>query len=797
VIPCFEHGRWLPEVLDSIEAQDYPALQTIVVDDCSRDRATLALLDELEAGSRVEVVRMPVNGGPSRARNAGLARVRGRYVLPVDADNILLPDAATNLVAQLSAAGELVGFVYPNLQFFGNRDDYARAPAWNPYQLLKRNYCDTCSLYDREVFDAGLRYPEDIVFGHEDWDLALTLTASGVCGEPAGKPTVLMRKHGFTRSDLVDHSSASFAGRVRRRHPSLFEREARLKARWSPFFSIIALSAVQTDSEEGRRLKLRAVSQRCGDAELILPSIGRWPEDERGPWIRRLPPASADLDEGRIGSGLAMARGLVIVVTTGTGTSLLADPAALEKLALVFENPEIDALALAPSTSHESVPLSLLPEPAPDTRPHTLAWRSGGPWLPEVVDAPGGDELATLARALVRGGARLHWRCSPVARAEALAAPPLRRIRTSTQAAERVPAARATAGGAAMRRSDSAFWYPPLSRLVFRHRRLDGEERLHSLGEPPPGFALEHVLGAVQVSSPPGTAKLYATAGGSFLTSALPDVAALIGPDDRYLGSLEMVGFLGLDGLSLGVMYATGQHVLVAGRDDPLFANVEVRAELGWLEPVPLRPRNFPGRDSTFGLVGLCRSLDLDARRHRYGLGEMPTGVPIGELGSLHLEAQDGSIPLWLTPDGWLTGSGRNVAGAADLRQLAHWTAAPAAWRGFGRRAARARSVARRASDASHLLRGPASRVSTAASTLAGYGYSEQRPGRVPLYAAWHRVTGDELLTPYPLEAQDMGYEELELLAWINQRTPVTGEPGLRRLAVPWASRFGLEARWE
>ncbi len=151
VIPCFEHGRWLPEVLSSIAEQDYPALQTIVVDDCSRDAATVALLEELEAGDRVEVVRMPENGGPSRARNAGLARVRGRYVLPVDADNVLLPGAVTRLVAQLSSAGELVGFVYPNLQFFGNRDDYARAPAWNPYRLLKQNYCDTCSLYDARV----------------------------------------------------------------------------------------------------------------------------------------------------------------------------------------------------------------------------------------------------------------------------------------------------------------------------------------------------------------------------------------------------------------------------------------------------------------------------------------------------------------------------------------------------------------------------------------------------------------------------------------------------------------------
>jgi hypothetical protein len=313
---------------------------------------------------------------------------------------------------------------------------------------------------------------------------------------------------------------------------------------------------------------------------------------------------------------------------------------------------------------------------------------------------------------------------------------------------------------------------------------------------PPPGFALEAVLGALHADSPAGTTKLYATAEGSFLTSTVPAAAAKIGPGDYYVGSLELVGFIGLDGLLLGVMHATGQHVLVAGRDDPLFAHVEIRAELGWLEPVPLRPRSAPGAVSAFGLAGLCRSLDLDARRHRYALGAMPAGVPIGELGSLHLEPQEGSTPLWLTGDGWLATTAELAEDSPDLRQLAHWAAAPAAWRGFGRRGARARSVARRASEARSLLRTAAPVRPAAGSARVGYGHSQPGLGRVPLYAARHRVTGDQLLTRYPLEAQDMGYEGLELLAWINERTPVTGESGFRRIAVPWASRYGLEARW-
>jgi glycosyltransferase involved in cell wall biosynthesis len=810
VIPCFEHGRWLPEALASIAAQDYPAIQTIVVDDRSQDAATLALLDELEAGSDVEVVRMPVNGGPSRARNAGLERVRGRYVLPVDADNVLLPHAVTALVAQLASANELVGFIYPNQQYFGNRKDNAKAPAWNPYLLLNGNYCDTCSLFDAAVFDAGLRYPEDIVLGHEDWDLALTLAEAGVRGEPAREPTVLVRKHGFTRSDLVEHSSTPFAERVRKRHPEIFGETgslgrfgpyagptARLKARFGPFVSLIALSGIETQSEKGHRLISRAVTQTCWDGELLLPYSGRWPDDDRGPWIRRLPPASSELEEGRLGVGLAMARGQVVVVTAGSGSALLADPAFIEKVGLLFEDDAVDAFALAAPASDEDVTFAVLHDPPADARPHALAWRSDGAWLSGSVGVRGDDELGSIARALVRGGARLHWRSAPEPLTEAVPKPPVRWMRRPRETGRRAGAA-LPARAAVIRDLTSDAWRPALTTTIARHRRIGSEERHFSpITTPPAGFELDLVLGAAQLFSPQGTCGLYATTGGSFLTDALPEAAALITDDDRYLGSLELVGFLGLDALLLGVMYATGQHVLVAGRDDPLLAQVEVRAELGFIEPLPLRPRHVTSSVSTFGLVGLCRSLDLDGRRHRYAVGRMPAGVAVGELGALHTEAQEGSVPLWLTDDEQVVDAAAGApAPAPGLQQLAHWVGAPAAWQRFGRPRARLRSIARRAGEARALRQQPTPSLPAPSGDPAGYGHSLPAPGRIPLFSARHPITNDQLLTPFPLEAQDMGYVEPRLLAWLNERGPVTGSTGLQRIPVPWASRYGLEARW-
>ena len=212
VVPCFNHG-----LSCGVPALDphagLPGDRGRRRRRRSTDPMTVSVIDGLESEGWARVIRQPVNGGPSRARNAALDIVRGRYVLPVDADNLLIPDAVARLVAQLQAANETVGFIYRNSQYFGNRNDYFEAPAYNLYALLRSNYCYTCSLFDRAVFDEGIRSAEDITLGHEDWDLMLQLAGRGVRGEPARGKTQLYRKHGFTRSYSVEYAQVAFARR--------------------------------------------------------------------------------------------------------------------------------------------------------------------------------------------------------------------------------------------------------------------------------------------------------------------------------------------------------------------------------------------------------------------------------------------------------------------------------------------------------------------------------------------------------------------------------------------------------
>src|SRR5205085_7757486 len=87
IVTCFNQGRYLPGCLASVAQQTHQPIETIVVDDCSAEAETLDALAAVERAGSATVARLAVNRGPSAARNAGIERARGRYVLPLDCDD--------------------------------------------------------------------------------------------------------------------------------------------------------------------------------------------------------------------------------------------------------------------------------------------------------------------------------------------------------------------------------------------------------------------------------------------------------------------------------------------------------------------------------------------------------------------------------------------------------------------------------------------------------------------------------------------------------------------------------------
>lgn len=84
VIPAYNANRFIREAIESVQVQDWPADEIIVVDDGSTD----GNYTELESlGSRIRVIRQ-CNRGVSAGRNVGFAIARQEYVAILDADDV-------------------------------------------------------------------------------------------------------------------------------------------------------------------------------------------------------------------------------------------------------------------------------------------------------------------------------------------------------------------------------------------------------------------------------------------------------------------------------------------------------------------------------------------------------------------------------------------------------------------------------------------------------------------------------------------------------------------------------------
>jgi glycosyltransferase involved in cell wall biosynthesis len=172
VIPCYNQAQFLGEAIESALAQSYQAREVIVVDDGSTDATAEVALSYAD----VRLLQQ-ANFGQAVARNRGLSEAQGEFVVFLDADDRLRPEALATGLRCLAAHPE-AAFAYGHIKLIAG--DGRPLPTPNQvgverdyYQeLLRNNYIWTpgAVIYRRSVFGSvgGFR-PR--VNGSEDFEL--------------------------------------------------------------------------------------------------------------------------------------------------------------------------------------------------------------------------------------------------------------------------------------------------------------------------------------------------------------------------------------------------------------------------------------------------------------------------------------------------------------------------------------------------------------------------------------------------------------------------------------------------
>jgi glycosyltransferase involved in cell wall biosynthesis len=194
VVPVYDGERYLAQCLDSLVAQDHPAIEIVVVDDGSTDRsATIA-----DSYPEARVLRRP-HEGLGATRNAGVAVATGELIGFCDADDWWKPHKASTQVAHLAA--------HPHVDIALCRQDTHFEPGTDrpDWLIPDQRYGDldgvsaTSGLFRRAVFEQ-LQYRTDMATG-SDFNLLVQARAAGFGIEVLDESLRVRRIHGASMSD--------------------------------------------------------------------------------------------------------------------------------------------------------------------------------------------------------------------------------------------------------------------------------------------------------------------------------------------------------------------------------------------------------------------------------------------------------------------------------------------------------------------------------------------------------------------------------------------------------------------
>ena len=173
--------RYLRRLAQSIAGQNAAGeCEWVVLDNGCSNEALAAYLRELSTLPWVNLQRVDRNVGITRGLRTCLEHAHGRYVLPVDGDDLLYPDALRVVALAVVNAG------YPPLLYtdedkvIGRRhyQPYLK-PDWDPVLLLNSAYTAHLGVIDREKALQLGAYDDERAEGSPDWDLFVKFLIAG------------------------------------------------------------------------------------------------------------------------------------------------------------------------------------------------------------------------------------------------------------------------------------------------------------------------------------------------------------------------------------------------------------------------------------------------------------------------------------------------------------------------------------------------------------------------------------------------------------------------------------------
>ena len=219
IIPCYNHGAYLMEAIDSVIGSTFRDFEIIVVDDGSDEVETIKVLGKIDS-PKTRVIHQE-NRGLSAARNAGISLSSGKYILCLDADDMITPTLLEKSFHVLENCPE-AGVVSTPPQHFGDQNYIWRPIPFSFYQLLRENLLHASCLFRRDIWKAVGGYDENMRAGCEDWEFWIRVAKRGWKFARIDEPLFLYRKDGQSMVSETKKRRRKIFSYIQRKHPDLY-----------------------------------------------------------------------------------------------------------------------------------------------------------------------------------------------------------------------------------------------------------------------------------------------------------------------------------------------------------------------------------------------------------------------------------------------------------------------------------------------------------------------------------------------------------------------------------------------
>jgi len=235
VTACYNYGRYLTDWVNSMiggptslgahSGQTFQGFELVIVDDASTDDSWDTARALADPWKGIRAYRRHANGGTAAALNSAIRRAYGRYIMTVDADDMLEPEALERFLAVMEQhPGDLL---YSDMQTFGmgKRGKSWQAQEYDFNKLLDQNQVPAGTMFAKTAWrDAG-GFPEAFGHGRQDWAFAVAMGAIGHCGRRIPSELYLYRREGHNRSlrNTNPRDRAAFRALMERTFPSLYQ----------------------------------------------------------------------------------------------------------------------------------------------------------------------------------------------------------------------------------------------------------------------------------------------------------------------------------------------------------------------------------------------------------------------------------------------------------------------------------------------------------------------------------------------------------------------------------------------